>query len=137
MKMKARAVWSLLGRKKIRNAVSSKFNKMVKYEKDVERVHLEDPRIEWSTNENYDNVEVCKIAGINIPEGIYSVYRSHCHQLSKFRPLSRIFTARGAHPNINQPHSVTLFLLLRASFFMSLLNFQPKPSCYVRLPSTA
>lgn len=68
--MRSRATCCLLGRKKIRNAITSKFNKMVRYEKDVERVHLDDPRIEWGSNDTYQNVEVCKIAGVNVPEGV-------------------------------------------------------------------
>lgn len=76
--MKCRATLSLLARKKMRNAITSKFNKMVRYEKDVEKVHLDDPRIEWSTNQTYNNVEVCKIAGVNVPEGEFSITNLFC-----------------------------------------------------------
>lgn len=69
--MKANALFSTFYRgaaKKKKNISRAKFQSMIKDEKGVERLKLDDPRVDWGDDNDYHNVETLKIGNVRVPD---------------------------------------------------------------------
>ena len=85
--MKANALFSTFHRgtaKKKKNISRAKFQSMIKDEKGVERLKLDDPRVDWGDDNDYHNVETLKIGNVRVPDQYFHLVSDPAGTLKLF-----------------------------------------------------